>query len=179
MADPSEKKILVVDDEPDVRNFLAACIEDAGFNVETAADGIEAMQKIQSAPPDLMTLDMVMPRQSGIALMRRLRSMEQFTRLPVIIITAHAHDELGSEDIRSFDGFTSGLRPRYIMDKPVTPKKLVEAICDILHVHFEEPLLPLKENERQRVMKMVGQTDSTTLRKIQALLKNKSQEGVQ
>ena len=64
-----------------MRNFLAACIEDAGFQVDTAADGQEAFEKLQVAPPDLMTLDMVMPRKSGISLMRQLRSMERFTHL--------------------------------------------------------------------------------------------------
>ena len=49
------KKILVVDDEPDVRNFLAACIEDAGFNVETATDGIDALEKIQANIPESAT----------------------------------------------------------------------------------------------------------------------------
>jgi CheY-like chemotaxis protein len=55
---------------------LAACIEDAGFQIATAWDGAEALQKIQADPPDLMTLDMVMPRVSGINLMRQLRSRD-------------------------------------------------------------------------------------------------------
>lgn len=169
MAHASGKKILVVDDEPDVRNFLAACIEDAGFQVDTASDGAEALEKVQADPPDLMTLDMVMPRVSGINLMRQLRGMEQFTQLPVIVITAHAHDEMGSEDIKDFNAFASGMKPRYTMEKPVTPKKLVGAISDILDVDIEEPLTQ-DDNDRTAVMKMVGETDEGTLKKIQALL---------
>ena len=122
MAHASEKNVLVVDDEPDVRNFLAACIEDAGFKVKTAVDGADALEKLEGDPPDLMTLDMVMPRVSGINLMRRIRSMEQFARLPVIVITAHAHDELGIEDIKDFNAFASGMRPRYMMEKPITTR---------------------------------------------------------
>ena len=110
MALASDKKVLVVDDEPDVRNFLAACIEDAGFQVKTAVDGADALEKLQEDPPDLMTLDMVMPRVSGINLMRQIRSMEAFTRLPVIVITAHAHDEMGIDDIKDFNAFASGMR---------------------------------------------------------------------
>jgi len=170
MAHASEKKVLVVDDEPDVRNFLAACIEDAGFQVATAVDGADALQKLQADPPDLMTLDMVMPRVSGISLMRQLRGMEQFVRLPVIVITAHAHDEMGSEDIKDFNAFASGLRPRYMMEKPITPKKLVNAIGDILGVEVEEALLSDKENGRMEVIKMIGETDADTLKKIQSLL---------
>lgn len=169
----SDKKVLVVDDEPDVRNFLAACIEDAGFQVSTAKDGAEALEKVQDDPPDLMTLDMVMPRVSGISLMRKLRNMDQFTRLPVIVITAHAHDELGSEDIKGFSAFTSGLRPRYTMEKPVTPEKLVTAICDILSVEANDGTIAQQNNDRLDVMKKVGETDAATLKKIQALLANK------
>ena len=170
MANASEKKVLVVDDEPDVRNFLAACIEDAGFQVATAVDGADALQKLQADPPDLMTLDMVMPRVSGIGLMRQLRGMEQFVRLPIIVITAHAHDEMGSEDIKDFNAFASGLRPRYMMEKPITPKKLVNAIGDILGVKVDEAQLSDKESGRMEVIKMIGETDADTLKKIQSLL---------
>ena len=170
MAHASEKKVLVVDDEPDVRNFLATCIEDAGFQVDTASDGAQALEKLQADPPDLMTLDMVMPRVSGINLMRQIRSMEQFSRLPVIVITAHAHDELGSEDIRGFSAFTSGLRPRYTMEKPVTPQKLVNAISEILDVETDAASVAGREDERQKVIQMIGRTDSETLKKIQSLL---------
>ncbi len=170
MAHAADKKILVVDDEPDVRNFLAACIEDAGFQVDTASDGAEALEKVQADPPDLMTLDMVMPRVSGISLMRQLRGMEQFAKLPVIVITAHAHDEMGSEDIKDFNAFASGTKPRYTMEKPVTPKKLVGAISDILGVEAAEEPQARDDDKRVAVMKMVGETDEDTLKKIQALL---------
>jgi CheY-like chemotaxis protein len=170
MAHASEKKILVVDDEPDVRNFLATCIEDAGFQVDTASDGAQAIEKLQADPPDLMTLDMVMPRVSGINLMRQIRNIEEFARLPVIVITAHAHDELGSEDIKGFSAFTSGLRPRYTLEKPVTPQKLVSAISEILGVEIDGSSASAKEDERQKLVQMIGRTDSETLKKIQLLL---------
>ncbi len=173
MALASEKKVLVVDDEPDVRNFLAACIEDAGFQVKTAVDGADALEKLQEDPPDLMTLDMVMPRVSGINLMRQIRSMDEFARLPVIVITAHAHDEMGSDDIKDFNAFASGMRPRYTMEKPVTPKKLVNAISDILDVEDVQAPSSDGENDRMAVIEMIGKTDAGTLKKIQSLLANK------
>ena len=170
MAHASEKRILVVDDEPDVRNFLAACIEDAGFVVETAKDGVEALEKIEANPPDLMTLDMVMPRKSGIAVIRTLRENERFTNLPVIVITAHAHDEFGSEDIKNFNAFASGLRPRYTMEKPVTPEKLVRSIADILQVDIDDVTDSGKDSEYESVVKMVRKSDPDTLSRIKDLL---------
>lgn len=169
MAKASEKTILVVDDEPDVRNFLAAFIGDAGFQVETAVDGIDALEKVDSVNPDLMTLDMVMPKQSGVRTLRILRENEKWADLPVIVITAHAHDELGSEDVKLINAFASGHRPRYTMEKPVTPEKLVTAICEILEVEAEEaPVADLKEKDQ--IKNLINNSDPDTLAKIRALL---------
>ena len=169
MKSAAEKKILVVDDEPDVRNFLATCIEDAGFIVDTAKDGAEALEKVQAESPDLITLDMVMPRVSGISFMRQLRAIDKFTKLPVIVITAHAHDELGSEDIKGFSAFASGLRPRYTMEKPITPTKLVTAIREILGVETTE-IMDSEDADRMDLMRKVSTANPETLLKIKGLL---------
>jgi DNA-binding response OmpR family regulator len=81
-----------------------------------------------------MTLDMVMPRKSGIELIRTLRNNDKWAGLPIIVITAHARNEFASEDIKSFNAFTSGLKPRRTIEKPVTPEVLVKTICEILDV---------------------------------------------
>jgi two-component system alkaline phosphatase synthesis response regulator PhoP len=171
MALTSGKKILVVDDEPDVRYFLATCLKDAGFNVETAVDGIEALEKVETYEPDLMTLDMVMPRKSGIRVMRTLRSKEKWENLPVIIITAHAHDELGVDDVKQFNAFASGMRPRYMMEKPVTPEKLVTAICDILNVTPETNNTAI--DEKEAIKNLINTTDPDTLKKIRDMLNSR------
>lgn len=172
MTHASEKKILVVDDEPDVRNFLVTCIEDAGFQVETATNGEEALQKIEKNPPDLMTLDMVMPRKSGIQVMRSLRENPKFKDLPVIIITAHAHDEFGREDLKSFNAFVSGNRPRYTLEKPVSPQKLVQAICDILSVKIDHEK-EQSASDQEAVIRLVQSSDKDTLQKIKEMLSNR------
>jgi CheY-like chemotaxis protein len=169
MALASEKRILVVDDEPDVRNFLATCIEDAGFRVDTAVDGQDALEKVFTDPPDLMTLDMVMPRKSGIKVLRELRAEERFAKLPVIVITAHANTDLGSDDIKMASAFASGLRPRYTLEKPVTPEKLVNAICEILGVDADDT----PESNRADIMKLVSSSDEQTLQKIKEMLADK------
>jgi CheY-like chemotaxis protein len=170
MANAQDKKVLVVDDEPDVRNFLAACIEDAGFQVDTAVDGVNALEKVESNPPDLITLDMVMPRKSGINVIRTLRADERWANLPIIVITAHAHDEFGSEDIRIFNAFASGQRPKYTMEKPITPQKIVAAICEILNVQLPEADHEAPQSEREKLMRLISESDPETLKKIQSAL---------
>ena len=137
MTQASEKRILVVDDEPDVRNFLAACLEDAGFNVETAFDGVDALEKIEAFSPDLMTLDMVMPRMPGIKVIRALRKQKKWAKLPIIIITAHARDDMGSDQIKEFMALTANVRPKVVLDKLISTTKLIKAACKILGVKWE------------------------------------------
>jgi len=173
MAKASEKRILVVDDEPDVRNFLATCIEDAGFQVSTAVDGQDALDKVFANPPDLMTLDMVMPKKSGIKVLRELRAEERFKELPVIVITAHANTDLGSDDIKMASAFASGLRPRYTLEKPVTPEKIVTAISEILDVEVTQPAAFETAAERADIVKLVSSTDKQTLQKIKDMLASK------
>lgn len=168
----SEKRIMVVDDEPDVRNFLAACLEDAGFKVDTAVDGLDALEKVEAFSPDLMTLDMVMPRMSGVKVLRTLRKNKKWANLPIIVITAHARDEMGSNQIEDFMAMTSKVRPRIILEKPISPANLVKTICEILKVESEvaeEAGLKLTD-ERSKLVKLIQETDSDTLRKIRAIL---------
>ncbi|MBT3311975.1 MAG: response regulator [Desulfobacterales bacterium] len=176
MAASSEKRILVVDDEPDVRNFLFACIEDAGFLVESAVNGVEALEKIKVNTPDLMTLDMVMPRKSGISLMRKLRSNEKWATIPVIVITAHAHDEFGSEDIQALKALPESHRPKYTMEKPVTPEILVKTICEILEVEpdsNQQIIAKQKFGYREDIIDIIKDTDEETLKKISEMLNKK------
>jgi CheY-like chemotaxis protein len=172
MAKASEKKILVVDDEPDIRNFLTTCIQDAGFTVDSAVDGQDALEKIEAEIPDLMTLDMVMPRKSGIELIRTLRQNDKWAKLPVIVITAHARNEFASEDIKSFNAFTSGLKPRRTIEKPVTPEVLIRTICDILGVEpesgpaIEKPMT----KEEEALLTAIRESDSSMLEQIKDFL---------
>lgn len=175
MTQASEKKILVVDDEPDVRNFLAACLEDAGFVVETAIDGVDALEKVEAFSPDLMTLDMVMPRMPGIKVIRELRKQKKWAKLPIIIITAHARDDMGSDQIKEFMALTANVRPRVILDKPISTANLIKAACDILGVEWEgaPDVSDNLTQERDNLAKLLKEADSDTLRKIRNMLDKK------
>ena len=175
MPQASEKKILVVDDEPDVRNFLAACLENAGFIVETAVDGIDALEKVEAFSPDLMTLDMVMPRMPGIKVIRELRKQKKWAKLPIIIITAHARDDMGSDQIKEFMALTANVRPKFILDKPISTTNLIKTTCKILDVEWEgkEDVTEDMSDERNKLARLIQQADSDTLRKVRDMLNKK------
>ncbi len=81
------KKILIVDDEEEIRAELVEYLLDKGYEVEEAADGLEALDKFEASPADVVITDMKMPRCPGDELTRRLRAVDP--HLPVIIITGH------------------------------------------------------------------------------------------
>ena len=170
MALASEKTLLIVDDEPDVRNFLSACAEDAGFKVFTAVDGEDALAKVRSVNPDLMTLDMVMPKKSGYKVLKELRAMDEYVELPVIVITAHANDELGSEDLQKmFATFSGGKAPKFTLEKPITPGKLMKAIAEILDVDLEASA-KAQAAPPPDITSLLGGADADTLEKVRQLL---------
>jgi DNA-binding response OmpR family regulator len=81
------KKVLVVDDEQDLREAIKTALTYEGFTVETAEDGVEAFNKAHEFKPDLMLLDILMPKQNGIDTLRALRAEEWGRDIPVIIMT--------------------------------------------------------------------------------------------
>jgi CheY-like chemotaxis protein len=128
MVGPEGKTVLVVDDEPNVRQYLRAILEDAGFSVVMAADGEEALNMIKQKRPDFISLDLVMPRKSGYKLLYELRKDSALSRIPVLIVTAHAKDELGQKDLDDLleNRVMSG--PGTYLEKPVSPDAYVRAI---------------------------------------------------
>jgi CheY-like chemotaxis protein len=162
----SEKKILVIDDEPDVREFIATCLQDAGFQVRTAINGVDALEKIEEEIPDLMTLDMVMPRKSGLSLIRKLRKHEDWNRIPVIIITAHAKDELAKEDVKEIlMSSESKQENRFLIEKPITPSKLIDLVCNLLNVSTHEDLA-----SREDLIAALKNVNGATLREVKKIL---------
>ncbi|MFP4058058.1 MAG: two-component system response regulator [Candidatus Brocadiia bacterium] len=81
-------RILVVDDEEDTLDLLRALLEDAGYAVETAADGETALEKTQEQLPDLVVLDIMMPGMDGLEVCDRLRFDEKTRDVPIIFLTA-------------------------------------------------------------------------------------------
>jgi DNA-binding response OmpR family regulator len=85
---PVAKTILVVEDESQVRTLLAKLLEKNDYEVETACDGLEAMKYLEEARPDLMLVDVMMPRLDGFSLVRAVRYREDNREIPIIFLTA-------------------------------------------------------------------------------------------
>jgi len=136
MARPEDKTILIVDDEEDVREFLATVLEDAGFNVVTAEDGERALEKVRESIPDFISLDLVMPRKSGIKFLYELRHNKEWSAIPVVIVTAHAHDDLGKKDFQDIFAGKSITGPKMCLEKPVNPEKYVRLVCENLNLEY-------------------------------------------
>jgi len=94
------KKILVVDDEPDVVSLLTLMLKSKGYEVVSAGDGQEAIAKARSENPDLILLDVMLPRLDGYKVARMLKFDENFSHIPIIMLTAKIQEkdrELGIE----------------------------------------------------------------------------------
>ena len=98
-------RVLVVEDEPDIRDLLAFHLERGGYQVTRAATGPEALRQLRAAPPDLVILDLMLPEMDGLEVCRRLRAEPATAALPVIMLTAKGDEvdrvvglELGADD---------------------------------------------------------------------------------
>ena len=81
------KTILVVDDDKDVVRYFKTLLDDHGYRAITAMDGVEAMEKIRSEHPDLVTLDITMPTKTGVTVYRDIKENEEFKQTPVLMVT--------------------------------------------------------------------------------------------
>jgi two-component system phosphate regulon response regulator PhoB len=113
-------KVLVVEDEPAIREMIRFALSKSDFKVRYAADGRKALLKINDKPPDIILLDWMMPNMSGPQLIRRLRKDSVTTDIPVIMLTAKV-----SEDDK-VTGLNTGADD-YIV-KPFSPKELIARI---------------------------------------------------
>jgi len=122
-----KKKILIVDDEQDLLTFLSALFRDNGYDIVTAVNGVEGFGLAREEKPDLITLDMTMPEQSGVRTYRDLKADPELQRIPVIIITA-----IGDEMKSFLDRRRQIPEPEGFMAKPVDKEELLEMIAGLL-----------------------------------------------
>ncbi len=112
-------KILLVDDEPDIVEFLLYNLKQEGFDVITAFDGNEALSKI-SENPDLIILDIMMPKLDGYEVLKKIKEQTNFNDIPVIFLTARGNE---AEEIKGLE-----LGADDFIQKPISPKKLIARV---------------------------------------------------
>lgn len=143
------KKVLVIDDDENTVRFLSVALRKNGYEAIGAHDGKEGLQKVEESHPDLVVLDIMMPKKTGWVVFRQLRTNEKYRSIPVIMMTAVAgvleeQDALAAEE-PEWDGLRDLLRkaiqhmreeglerPNLFVDKPVKPEELIKNIRELI-----------------------------------------------
>ena len=116
----TEKKILVADDEPHILRIVKDKLSNAGFSVIAVTNGEEAFASAKNETPDLILLDVMMPKMNGFEVCKKLRQEAAFTSTPIILLTARGQES----DMKT--GFDAGAT-EYIT-KPFSPRQLLETV---------------------------------------------------
>jgi two-component system, OmpR family, phosphate regulon response regulator PhoB len=123
------KKVLTVDDDPDVRLFATTVLEEHGYTPFEAGNGEEGLQMIKSENPNLVILDVLMPRQSGIRLYRELKTNKSLADVKVIVLSGIAKKTfLRSQQALTEFGEAAVPEPDFYLEKPVDADVLAETI---------------------------------------------------
>jgi DNA-binding response OmpR family regulator len=129
-------RILVADDEADIRDLVALALELAGYAVETASDGEDALSRIRASLPDAVVLDVMMPCLGGYEVARALNSEPRTAGLPVVMLSAKCQ----SADVKT--GLASGAQVYLV--KPFAPQELVRQVNRLVaQRHAAIGLIPL------------------------------------
>ena len=123
----SGKKILIVDDEEDIRTYLSTLLADQGFQTLLAKDGEEAWRQVEGNSPDLITLDISMPEKSGIKFYREMKAADRWKKIPIIIVTGV------SEDMRKFLSSRHQVPPpEGYLTKPINQEEILVLIQKLM-----------------------------------------------
>jgi len=138
-------KIFIVDDEVDIVTFLSAVLEEHGYTSLSAKDGVEGLEILRKEKPDLVLLDLMMPKKSGITMFQELRGDPTMRDIPVVIVTGVS--EVTGVDFRNFmykqplrdekkfvetTGLTKYTVPDGYIEKPVEPDELIKVMKEAL-----------------------------------------------
>ena len=118
-------KILIVDDSPSIRLMVEATLKDGGYDVDTAEDGQQALDKCQDSQYDFVLTDQNMPRMDGLTLIKSLRELGTYRTTPIVVLTTEASQEMKSQ------GRAAGATGWMV--KPFDPSKLLAIAAKVLH----------------------------------------------
>jgi len=178
MEKPEAKTVLVVDDEPDIVSFLQAVLEDHDFRVTTAFNGQEAIDQMRRHPPDLISLDLIMPGKSGIRFFHELRKNKAWSKIPVLFVSGHVRETIDGSNLAEIlkDRALSG--PATYLEKPVNAETYIRTINAILGLDQNPPEHTEKRSPelQNQVESLLTDASPETLERILQLLK-KNQKG--
>jgi CheY-like chemotaxis protein len=143
-----QRRVLVVDDEPDVLLLCRVNLEFEGYAVSEASDGERAMEQVRAERPDVVLLDVMMPRMDGWQVLAALKADEELRDIPVVMLTAKVQDQ---DQIR---GWSEGVAD-YIT-KPFSPLALSQVLQDVLATEPEE-----EERRRRMVLEKLQLLQNT------------------
>ena len=127
------KKVLVVDDDVDIRKVVSKLVEKSGYITIEAKNGVEGMGKVREDKPDLIILDILMPKESGIRMYRELKTEEALKDIPVIVLSAIPKKSFfrSQKVLDEFAG-QSVPEPEAYIEKPEEPEELIALMKKIL-----------------------------------------------
>jgi CheY-like chemotaxis protein len=137
--------------------------------VITAADGEQAWDQIEKHRPDFISLDLVLPKKSGHKLLRELRQHSEYARIPILIVTAHAKDDLGQSMMENIFGGAALLGPGLYLEKPVRPASYLQCIEQALGIEASES--DPGTGIRQELLDTIRDADPQTLNRVMSALK--------
>lgn len=133
MVEPDEKTklVLIIDDDDGVRDLLTFLVKKEGFRAEVAVDGEDGVQKVERSRPDLILLDLMMPRYGGFEVLRQLQGSD-LSRIPIVIITGRYTDRSTADMIRQESNVVD------FLEKPLKPAILVATLSRLLKPRTSE-----------------------------------------
>jgi DNA-binding response OmpR family regulator len=121
--------VMVVDDDPDILDALTTILSTQPYSIVTARDGLECVDKVRAQVPDLIVLDLLMPKMDGFAVVRELRENPKYAGIPILILTSVREDA----SRRRYELETGlAMDVQDYVEKPVTPQDLLDRVRNLL-----------------------------------------------
>jgi two-component system alkaline phosphatase synthesis response regulator PhoP len=124
-----KKRVLVVDDEPDFADLVKQYLEQAGFEVEVAYDGVQGLEKVKANPPDAIVLDVMMPEKDGYEVCGELKGDEKYSDIPIVLLTA-VSSHVGTTQYSHYDGMSTEADD--YLPKPASAEEITESVKSLL-----------------------------------------------
>jgi CheY-like chemotaxis protein len=169
MSDIEKKTVLVVDDEPDIQLYLKTVLEDSGFDIILANNGREALTRMFEKKPDIISLDLIMPKMLGIKFFKYIRKHEKFHDIPVVIVTAHAKDELGKKDLEKIQKMSKDSPVPYL-EKPINPTEYIKTIKKVLGLSLDDDEFDEKSSLKAQISDKMRKADKDKLQEALRIL---------